>query len=105
MKWLYIILSIYITVLSCIPCSDENECNVTTSNITIIDNHQEHEHEAEMCSPFCICNCCGCSGITLIQSHSIDYKITVDIVTVSNMYVPAFIDNYTGSVWQPPKIG
>ena len=69
MKILVAILSIYILGLNFIPYSDnvtdleeQNGIHLTS------EDHQDHNHEADLCSPFCQCHCC--------HIHVIDLQLT-----------------------------
>jgi hypothetical protein len=69
------------------------------------NEHQQHPHDEEACSPFCSCACCG----QTIPGH-------VSIARYSNnkVYLPGkthpltpdhFIESdFFGNIWQPPKI-
>ncbi len=104
MRIFTIALSIYIFVLSLVPCGDNNECNEKqTMSISTTSEHDNHKHDKESCTPFCICSCCGtsvinlnlvapCSAIIPIPSKEFPlYKLALN----SEIYSP---------IWQPPKI-
>ncbi|MEI9955372.1 MAG: DUF6660 family protein [Ferruginibacter sp.] len=60
MKLLAILFSFYILLLPALPCRDSKECNTDKQTVMIQpDNHDQHHHEDEGCSPFCSCACCG----------------------------------------------
>ncbi|KAB2912960.1 MAG: DUF6660 family protein [Bacteroidota bacterium] len=106
MKYVLIILSIYLFSLSCIPCSDNKECDIIVSSLQNIGGmeHDEHNHTSESCTPFCTCSCCStvapCNTIARFQFVQ---NTTPDIV------YPVLGDNfysqYFNTIWQPPKIG
>jgi hypothetical protein len=55
-KWFTGILSIYLLVLSFVPCMDNDDCK----NEAIAYSRQvpaENDHK-DLCTPFCICSCC-----------------------------------------------
>ena len=106
-KLFWTIFSIYILVLSTAPCGDESNCNEfaeTHTNITA-NASQDGSHQDEICSPFCMCSCCGCQGFhiepflsaSITFSQSIDKKITP--------YESQFLSQFTANIWQPPKLG
>lgn len=59
MKILALILSLYVTWLTTIPCIDvpqENSAHKTELSRQNQDNR--HQDDVDHCSPFCTCNCC-----------------------------------------------
>lgn len=103
MKWLSIILSIYFTILLCIPCHDNNQ---QLSDPTI--SHSTHDHTSQdysdNCSPLCACTCCG---VVITQAPYINYEIrNTQKIILQEKIVPATIDTisqFLESIWQPPK--
>lgn len=66
MKWFAQIFSLYLLVLSCLPCNDgEHGHGQSTGNPVQIsastDQHgcPQHEHCNDLCSPLCGCHCCS----------------------------------------------
>ena len=104
-KSLPLIYGIYILCLSCIPCSDMNVCTDTSSSIDIsAPAHDDHDHPNDLCSPFCICICCGMSitSSQVIPATFTDSYLTQN--TCSNFH-QHFIPEVYLNIWQPPKIG
>lgn len=102
-------------VLFMTPCSDTFEKQAVrfqeySTEITHQHNHESHDHDhketRDLCTPFCICACCGAiSGIVLQESLSdIGEVIDFDVSTFITYYKPVFIPRYFGEIWQPPKI-
>lgn len=63
MKWFCRIFSLYLLVLSCLPCSDGDHKHAVQqgSRITYLASnagHPSHERCNDTCSPFCTCQCC-----------------------------------------------
>ncbi len=107
MKFLTIIASIYFVALSCLPCSDVVEINFEKSSKELQSNHENHSHEKEnhLCSPFCICNCCGSQIINHFKITTIYFPIaTLKISSQVPTYTSIFTSNFYGSIWQPPQI-
>jgi hypothetical protein len=105
MKWSSLILCIYFTLLCFVPCSDANECTEAPySSISGAEDHESHSHESELCSPFCICVCCG-------QSTSFPIHGSVMIPQVfpaepfASIYQTTVPHEVYDAIWQPPKIG
>ncbi len=90
--------------LSLLPCEDSIECNKKTEfSIAANDNHQQHKHQSEACTPFCTCSCCAASAF-----YSPLNKVQVIKAIFPSEKYPLFQeDNITdthNSIWQPPKI-
>jgi hypothetical protein len=109
MKFLNVILAIYILVLSVIPCADSIENLLPTNSTTYIhsdDTHSGHNHENEscdLCSPFCVCACCG--GFSTTKSQVIFFKQEpfLNDKNAAFSYSASFISNFTAQFWNPPK--
>ncbi len=104
MKTFAITLSLYILVLSFVPCGDGRECNeIEEVKISASSDHDHHKHDEENCTPFCICSCCGTSMISL--------NIPEILSEIEQVYVidfPVYIESPLSvtyfHIWQPPKI-
>ena len=88
------------------PCSDAyNDCE---SDTTYKEYSQAHNHSTDHndnCSPFCTCTCCS----TTASLKFIPYKFRVpEPIATSKITYPirdfSFVSNYSGNIWQPPKI-
>lgn len=107
MKWLNIILSIYLIALASMPCADV-EVNSAGHSLNVhqtdLENHS-HDKSKDLCSPFCICNCCGAQILNYSPAISFDFSIiSSDIKTKGPFYRSIFASNFFGSIWQPPQI-
>ncbi|WNM20417.1 DUF6660 family protein [Flavobacterium capsici] len=107
MKLLTVILSIYIFTLSAVPCVDVEIGSAAHSTVIHSSENKANSHDKEndLCSPFCICNCC--SGITLSYVPTITYNFQNPfevIKTPNSFYTSALHSNFFGSIWQPPQI-
>ena len=103
MKFLAAILSIYIFTLNLVPCEDnsalENEVK-TEISIEIDDNH-EHQN-ADLCSPFCICQCCH---ISITNFYLIDYTIPNPFISTEMFhYTDGLEKDFNLSILQPPQV-
>ena len=74
----------------------------TEAKISAADNHEQHNHDSEACTPFCTCTCCAASAfyptfsktlITTIAFKSEEYPL----------YNVTFDTEAHKSIWQPPK--
>ncbi|KIC89875.1 DUF6660 family protein [Flavihumibacter sp. ZG627] len=104
MKFLFSFLTFFLLYLSCLPCSDSTECNAKAeAKISATDNHQQHRHDAEACTPFCTCSCCASSAF-----YSPFSKAQVNKVMLSSekfpLYNVAFTTEAHNCIWQPPKL-
>lgn len=111
MKFLNIILSIYLVALSCLPCADMEAKSVGKNDTNAIakttDDHNEHSHDKskDLCSPFCICNCCGAQILSYFPVISYEFPLISTVIkTKEPFYKSVFASNFYGSIWQPPQI-
>ena len=104
MKWLALLVSMYILSLASMPCVDEpnHVCTKHQEHSTQNDT-QQNNNLPNTCSPFCVCACCNVSVVV-----SFYFVNTIPSRLVQNAYIP-FYENITSrfnvSIWQPPKIG
>jgi hypothetical protein len=102
MKVLTLIFSLYILVLTTIPCVDRPfEKTIHPSEQTDNACHN-HDEAANQCSPFCVCNCCGThvvsiENILLSEVSSIPGKVIF-------WYPADFNSNLYRSIWLPPEL-
>ena len=85
------------------PCADMKQ-DVSYNKVTI-SNQSNHTHEKDVCSPLCVCNCCGCQGFTYNTIHPYNFfvvKIIIDKKVPE--YKSILTSNFYGSIWQPPQI-
>ncbi len=106
MKFITLILSIYLFTLSAIPCADiesENIARIVANDSQEKDNHSHKDND--LCSPFCICNCCGQVTLNYVAAINYDFPVKIEEIKSSNsFYTSAFYSNFYGSIWQPPQI-
>ncbi len=68
------------------------------------DNHS-HNKENDLCSPFCICSCCGSQMASYSQPLMINFPVvSKDIKKQLPDYKSIFSSNFCGSIWQPPQL-
>ena len=86
------------------PCADI-EYNDSNSGITILEHEQKQDNHQEICSPLCICSCCG-QQIVFQASNS--FSIPVQPVSQAGkettFYIQNFLSNFNGTIWKPPKV-
>ena len=107
MKILNIILALYVTLLSCLPCADVETDVIEHTSVRVAANHDNHSHNKkdDMCSPFCICNCCGQQTLSLVSEQIYVFsKSYQEIKSAVPDYKSVFYSDFYGSIWQPPQI-
>ena len=88
------------------PCADRVECNdLAKTEINTTENHKDHNHQTENCSPFCICTCCGIS-VTKYSPTNFTFKKINYFPLLKHYSFYKF--NYSSievcNIWQPPKL-
>ncbi len=102
MRFLIIILSLYATTLSVVPCCPADNCDDEVET-THTDNHnQPHEQEEfNSCSQFLSCG--NCSGFVIMYGEP---QIACEMIEFSNLSSPSCsIDEFIPNIWQPPQLG
>ena len=103
MKFITIILSLIILVLSIKPCSDGNNAeDLHQDEIAAEHNHQNDSDDT--CPITCICNCCG-MAITYHPLQTFELCINNQISTeIQSVYQSIYRFNYHSNIWQPPQL-
>ncbi|MDP1622203.1 MAG: hypothetical protein Q8M08_07675 [Bacteroidales bacterium] len=102
MKVLTLILSLYILVLIAIPCVDRPfESTIHPTEQTDHAGHN-HENDADQCSPFCDCNCCGNQ---VVSAESI---VLAEVISLPGHLVFWYSADFNSepyrSIWLPPEL-
>ncbi|MBY0424758.1 MAG: hypothetical protein K2Q22_03895, partial [Cytophagales bacterium] len=106
MKFIIFIFTFYIIALAVMPCSDAITCENEKSSIAKSNtNHSHSEDEGDLCTPFCICACCGCNGFVVSVPYFSIVKTRFITPLFITPYSSDFISSYYNSFWQPPKLG
>lgn len=111
MKLTIRIFTIYMFVLSLIPCGDGGGGFVELVNHYFgvehqhISDHKQHSNSCgdDTCSPFCICSCCS---TTISAPEKLPFQVTSPPPIPSR--TPSFFSNinpssFFASIWQPPR--
>jgi hypothetical protein len=103
MKFIAIIFSVYLVLLTVKPCIDAPIENKLHKIEIAGQETNNHEHgNSDNCSPFCTCNCCATSVI--MQEYAV--QLTCFSFT-GKQYFPVsygFVSDPSVSIWQPPKV-
>ncbi|MGZ9675397.1 DUF6660 family protein [Flavobacterium sp. GNP001] len=103
LKTIFFILSIYVAVLSTIPCCTDDNCNDEIKTEQIDNNSEDHqEKECNSCSPFFTCG--DCSGFV---RTNINFDLAEAIFIINKLvsnYKSQFINSFIVRIWQPPKL-
>lgn len=106
MKFIALILSIYILALNFTPCEDSEAINNNdTSTVVEMSQSLTHNHsdsDFDSCSPFCQCYCChiqvtyfNLDEITVISNH-----ISTEVFT----HFSSLGKDIPNSILQPPRV-
>ena len=103
MKFLAIILSTFILVLSIVPFED-NYCGIQCEEISDSTHQDKENHDSESCPPLCDCQC------SQIHVISVEHKdVTNAFVFADESKISCGLDNeisfdLLNSIWHPPKL-
>jgi len=101
-----ILLSVILMVLSCLPCSDAAIDPEHTKSVSQNQTDKHDDNHNDLCSPFCICNCCGVQILNFTPVFSfVIYDIPAGFTPKQEIaYKSQFASMFSGSIWQPPQI-
>ena len=102
MKLFSCILSLYLLMLTAFPCIDSPKDNSMPDTELSQTPLADHQSNSELCSPFCVCDCCispiiyqDCTIQINFFSHSQNHLFT---------FIPLPVHSLHLSIWQPPKL-
>lgn len=104
MKFLSVILALFVFVQSLSPCCSDDNCmdNNQTVKTEQTSNH-EHDGDCEKnCSPFFVCG--TCAGFIF---PTVSFTLTSSVILFTkqiSIYNQSTLSNFFHSIWQPPKI-
>lgn len=104
MKFIAVILSVYVLVLTSAPCADECISISETDGISFSQGQVENSNssaEADLCSPFCFCNCCQFLSLPEYSNFSL---ITTPLQSVEIAFIANFFASPVIGFWRPPKL-
>ncbi len=89
--------------ISCFPCGDKVECTNEHVSLSVDAGHPQHDHQNELCSPFCACACCAIS-VCNFTSQSFELNKRVFAKNIYNQFDASFINDIANAIWQPPQL-
>ena len=101
MKIVAVILSVYVMALTVLPCADVHAADSNSVSLEFLEQSQGHSSEVDLCSPFCICDCCQTNSQQAIYT-----TFQVGLIAVK-IAIPASIKNEiecTNSFWHLPQV-
>jgi len=103
MKFLTVILSIYILALNFAPCEDSVPFGDDTTMEVSQQADTNHQHDAsDECSPFCQCQCCH---VHADQFKPLEVSFMVaDISTKIFLHFDSLGRDYNQTLLQPPRV-
>lgn len=103
MKPWVLLFACYFLMLSILPCQD-GLLDILPAQTTQINNQQEASHDAEHCSPFCICQCCGLHSFTQTPTTTLSYELRFSTLKPNSLLLLFYSTAYGKAVWQPPQM-
>ncbi|MES2003777.1 MAG: DUF6660 family protein [Bacteroidota bacterium] len=101
MKFLTLVLSLYILLLATVPCCAANNCR-EKSELSTADTGGSQKENCNNCSPFALCG--SCSGfaqqMVLLQVETPQQPVSVDYHDFVFLYFPPSFSSF----WQPPRL-
>lgn len=108
MKFSTYLLSLYILLLSCVPCADTpaaSEAILLQEQLTAINvNHEHSSCPEDDCSPFCSCECCH-SQVVIYATIQVAFELnTPHLPTKTTFYLTSYSSSYFSSILDPPEL-
>jgi len=100
MRFLALIFSMYILLLTSLPCKEMKEKD-HAQNAPVSQSSNNHDNCNE-CSPFCTCNCCATPMVC--QLDLVDFQVSTIVRKHETTYPTLFVTQLSGDIWQPPQL-
>jgi hypothetical protein len=111
MKYFSYLFCLYFLALSSMPCLDIHEAHLADKlQVTQISDagHDkcDHQKHADLCSPFCVCSCCGISQLVAGPMRLVMTFAIIETVTNRNsfLHVEIWQGDCFSSVFRPPQV-
>ncbi|WP_157624533.1 DUF6660 family protein [Sunxiuqinia dokdonensis] len=101
MKYIAVILSAYIMVLTAMPCNDVQTANTNSVSLELVKQSPNQSNDVDLCSPFCFCH--SCQTLSFPSFFSISF-INLVVITLDIKLKEPALSSPVASIWQPPKI-
>lgn len=104
MKLLTLIWALYLAMLSFAPCSDaDNSCEDVVS--VQPGDHNHNGDRDDNCTPFCHCSCCSIN-IAVYNFNLAESIVPMELFVEKKVTIRkiSHTSDYSGNIWQPPKI-
>lgn len=99
MKFISLILAVYVLLLSAVSSFIEDKC---MQEHTTEQGQNEQDEDCSCCSPFFNCN--TCTGFVLTNFHfSIEHSVKEPQRKLGTMPTPP-ISDFPYSIWHPPQL-
>jgi len=95
------ILSVYIVVLTAMPCNDIHATNSNSASYYLSEQNQNQANDVDLCTPFCFCQCC--QTLSFPSFYNVVLTILVEN-PLDNRVIESSYSSPVASIWQPPKI-
>lgn len=108
MRLFALLLSVYLTCLSCMPCADDVAVRVAHAQTTVsAASHSDCDQHGlgDWCSPLCQCHCCPGAVLGPIIAVQLAFPRTGQWATGPRhaMLLVAAPTRIAATVWQPPR--
>ncbi|WP_130308488.1 DUF6660 family protein [Ancylomarina subtilis] len=101
MKYIAVILSVYVMVLTAMTCNDNITADTNSASFELSKQSPNQTNDVDLCSPFCFCQCC--QTLSFPSLFNISFINLVEI-TLDIKYKEFTFPSPVASIWQPPKI-
>jgi hypothetical protein len=102
MKHFACLFSLYLLLLSIVPCVDAAKENTLSKTETSQNTTASHPNDIDECSPFCTCNCCV--SPVVFQNYSMEFDCFYFIKDCPSEYTFNDLSLTGTSIWQPPQL-
>ena len=100
MRLLCIILSIYVLMLSIVPCCFDDDCGGESESAQANSNSRDHEEDdCGACSQFMTCG--TCPGFVSRTPDSLRVYFSAQTFALLSTFLPGH--DYVARIWQPPQ--
>jgi len=99
-QWFVYIFSLYILILTVIPCVDGQSNHIEVNGVHQTTSH--HSDEADHCSPLCTCQCCATSIV--FADKPCQSERLPQMAEIVSYFVSHYQSSDCKNIWQPPQL-